>query len=96
MYNYIGVAYWKTTAFKKKKSKKKSASLHINPVKQYTNFKVGEHVSLVVKISLHTPLCGCCGKCSIKKERKKMDFGAFNILILFCLKNVHCLPMNDS
>ena len=57
--------------------KKKSAPLHINPVKQYTKFKVGEHVSLVVKISLHTPFCGCCGKCSIKKNRKKMDVGAF-------------------
>ena len=33
--------------------------LHINPVKQYTKFKVGGHVSLVVKISLHTPVCGC-------------------------------------
>ena len=41
-----------------------SAPLHINPVKQYTKFKVGGHVSLVVKISLHTPFCGCCGKCS--------------------------------
>ena len=44
--------------------------LHINHVKQYTKFNGGGggHVSLVVKISLHTPFCGCCGKCSIKKK----------------------------
>ena len=50
---------------------------HINPVKQYTKFKVGGHFSFVVKISLHTPFCGCCGKCSIEKKLIKMDFGAF-------------------
>ena len=44
----------------------------INPVKQYTNFKVRPgHVSLVVKISLHTPFCGGCGKCSFEKNRKR-------------------------
>ena len=44
----------------------KSATLHTNLVKQYTKFKVGGHVFLVVKILLHTPFCGCCGKCSIE------------------------------
>ena len=36
---------------------KSAPPLHINPVKQYTKFKVGGHVSFVVKISLHTPFC---------------------------------------
>ena len=46
----------------------KSAPLPINPVKQYTKFKVaGRHVSLVVKILLHTPFCGGCGKYSFEK-----------------------------
>ena len=41
----------------------------INPVKQYTRFKVYMgHVSLVVKISLYTPFCGGCGKCSFEKK----------------------------
>ena len=35
---------------------------------KYTKFKVRGHVSLVVKISLHTPFCECCGKCSIEKK----------------------------
>ena len=39
----------------------KSDPLPINPVKQYTQFKVGGHVSLVVKISLHTPSVGVVG-----------------------------------
>ena len=30
-----------------------------------------------VKISLHTPFCGGCGKYSLEKIRKKMDFGTF-------------------
>ena len=51
--------------------------LHINPVKQYTQFKEGGHVSLVVKTSLHTPFCGCCGKCSMEKKLKKDGSGAF-------------------
>ena len=47
----------------------KSAPLPINPVKQYIQFKVGGgHVSLVVKISLHTPFCGGCGKRSFEKN----------------------------
>ena len=37
----------------------KSDPLPINPVKQHTQFKVGGgHVSLVMKISLHTPSVG--------------------------------------
>ena len=39
----------------------KSDPLPINPVKQYTQLKVGGHVSLVVKISLHTPSEGVVG-----------------------------------
>ena len=70
----------------------------MNPVKQYTKFKVGGHVSLVVKISLHTPFSECCEKCSIDKKLKKDRFWSvlLYILILFCLTNVDCLPMNDS
>ena len=53
------------------------------------------HVSLVVKISLYTPFVGVVGNVRSKKNRKKDRF--LNILlyisILFCLKNVHCLPM---
>ena len=58
----------------------------------------GAYVSLVVKISLHTPFCGCCGKCSIERKLKIDGFWSvlLYILILFCLKNVHCLPMLAS
>ena len=52
----------------------KSAPLLTNPIKQYTKFKLGG-MFLVVK--MHTHFCGCCGKCSIEKNGKKMDFGAF-------------------
>ena len=77
---------------------KSAPPLHINPVKQYIKFNVAGHVSLVVKISLNTPFCGCCGKCSIEQKLKKDRFWSvfLYILILFCLKNVHCLRMNDS
>ena len=44
----------------------KSAPLPINPVKQYTKFKVFKVVSLVVKILLHTPFCGGCWKYSFE------------------------------
>ena len=60
--------------------------LHINPVKQYTKFKVEGHVSLVVKISLHTPFCGCCGKYFIGKKLKRWILERFvvyfNIILL--------------
>ena len=46
----------------------KSTPLPINPVKQYTKFNGEGHVAFVVKISLHTPFCGGCGKCSFEKN----------------------------
>ena len=46
----------------------KSAPLPINPVKQYTKFKVGGPVSLVVKILLRTPSCEGFGKYSFEKN----------------------------
>ena len=59
--------------------------LPINPVKHYTKFKVEGNVSLVVKISLHTPFCEGCGKCSFEIFWKKWileRFGVyFNIIL---------------
>ena len=64
----------------------KSDPLPINPVKQYTQFKVGGgHVSLVVKISLHTPSVGVVGNVPSKFILKRCileRFGVyFNIIL---------------
>ena len=64
----------------------KSDPLTINPVKQYTQFKVkgGGHVSLVVNISLHTPV-GVVGNVPSKFILKRCileRFGVhFNIIL---------------
>ena len=73
----------------------KSVPLPINPVKQYTQFKVGGgHVSLVVNISLHTPSVGVVGNVPLKFTLKNVFWSVLvYILISFCIKNVHCLPM---
>ena len=73
----------------------KSDPLPISPVKQYTQFKVGGgggHVSLVVKISLHTPSVGVVGNILRNLFEKDVFWSVLvYILILFC--HVHCLPM---
>ena len=72
----------------------KSDPFLINPVKQYTQFKVEGHVSLVVKISLHTPFVGVVGNVPSNFFFKDVFWSVLvYILILFCLNNVHCLPM---
>ena len=71
----------------------KSAPLPINPVKYYILFKVGTCFFSCKNCVAHPFLWGC-GKRFIKKIKK---YGFWSvlvyILILFNLKNVHCLPM---
>ena len=52
-------------------------------------------VSLVVKNSLHIPLYGCCGKRYFETiwQKDGIWIVLVYILILFYLKNVHCLTM---
>ena len=58
----------------------KSDPLPINPVKQYIQFKVGGgHVSLVVKISLHTPSVGVVGNVPSKFIFKKCILERFGL-----------------
>ena len=68
----------------------KSAPLPINPTKYYILFKVGTCFFSCKNCVAHPFLWGC-GKCFIKK------YGFWSVLvyiiILFNLKNVHCLPM---
>ena len=59
----------------------KSDPLPINPVKQYTQFKVlgGGHVSLVVKISLHTPSVDVVGNVPLKFILKRCILERFGV-----------------
>ena len=54
----------------------KSDPLPINPVKQYTQFKVGACFFSGENFIAHF-FCGGCGKCSFEIYFKKMYFGAF-------------------
>ena len=57
----------------------KSDPLPINPVKQYTQFKVGGMFVLVVKISLHTPSVGVVGNVPSKFVLKRCILKRFAV-----------------
>ena len=71
----------------------KSDPLPITPVKQYTQFKVGACFFIGENFIAHS-YCEGCGKCSFEFFFKGVFWSVLvYILIIFCLKNVHCLPM---